>query len=331
MAEKMKEPSKNSILLDKQVIHKAIKEKGKYTADGVIIKKWEGEENNESYIVKMQKAGSKYFGVLNKNFDRDGYGIYNFGNGERYFGFFRNDERNFNGIYIWPSESSNGRIKVESYYGFWKDNKKYKNGIYLWLDESSTNSVFDRANFDAYIGEIEDETYKRGTYLQKNGDDYFLYHGNFTKTGLKNDDKGFYYSSSLDRLFHGKIENDYFIEGYVSLFDSNTGLMTNMVKATFDKKCNITSFIMDKDMKPEEKESEEKINNLFRNVILSKDYFGDVYYKYKKITDFMKESMSYLAVFDDKDKFPMMIKLAVAYNDNIYNDIEEHVFDRKMD
>ena len=84
-------------------------------------------------------------------------------------------------------------------------------------------------------------------------------------------------------------------------------------------------------MDPQEKLAEEKINNLFRNVILSKDYFGDVYYKYKKITDFMKESMSYLAVFDDKDKFPMMIKLAVAYNDNIYNDIEEHVFERKID
>ena len=136
----------------------------------------------------------------------------------------------------------------------------------------------------------------------------------------------------MDRLFHGKIENDYFIEGYVSLFDSNTGLMTNMVKATFDKKCNITGFIMDKDMKPEEKESEEKINNLFRNVILSKDYFGDVYYKYKKITDFMKESMNYLAVFDDKDKFPMMMKLCTAYNNtNIYNDIEEYVYDRKVD
>ena len=327
----MKEGSDSTIFLDKEVIQNAIKENGKYEADGLLVKNWEGDELSESYIVKMQKAGTKFFGVLNKTFDRDGYGIYSYENGEKYFGFFRNDLRNFNGIYIWPGENTSDRTKNECYYGFWKDNKKFKNGIYLWIDESITNPVFDRANFDAYVGEIEEGTYSRGTFMQKKGDDYFLYHGNFTKNGQKNDDNGFYYTASLDRLFHGKIENDVFVEGYVSLFDSGTGMMTNIVKASFDSNANITNFVLDKEMPPEEKEKEVKIHDLFRNVILGKDYFGDVYYKYKKITDFMKESMSYLAVFDDKDKFPMMMKLCVAYNNNIYNDIEEHVYDRKID
>lgn len=73
----------------------------------------------------------------------------------------------------------NGLIYSEMYYGGWKENKRDKNGIYIWIDEPLGNEQFDSANFDAYVGLIENDTFKRGTYLSKNGDDYFLYHGNF--------------------------------------------------------------------------------------------------------------------------------------------------------
>ena len=50
------------------------------------------------------------------------------------------------------------------------------------------NEQFDRANFNAYVGLIENDTFKRGIYLSKNGDDYFLYHGNFDNELKKTDD-----------------------------------------------------------------------------------------------------------------------------------------------
>lgn len=65
------------------------------------------------------------------------------------------------------------------YYGFWNNNKRDKNGMYIWIDEPLGNEQFEPANFDTYVGLIENDTFKRGTYLSKNGDDYYLYHGNF--------------------------------------------------------------------------------------------------------------------------------------------------------
>ena len=81
--------------------------------------------------------------------------------------------------------------------------------------------------------------YSKGTYLQKIGDDYFLYHGKFTKDGKKNDENGFFYSAKFDRLFHGKIENDVFIKGYVTYFNPEEGTIENIVYANFDKNLHL--------------------------------------------------------------------------------------------
>ena len=226
MAKEMKEESDLKIFLDKEKIVEAISKDGQYVTDDVKIKKWEGSEGTESYLIEMAKSNIRYNGVLNKIFERDGYGIHEFSNGDKYFGFFKEDKRNFNGIYFWPSEEKNGRKYSEMYYGFWRDNHKDSNGIYLWLDEPSNNNDqnFDNTNLEAYVGQFEEGTYSIGTFLQKTEDDYYLYYGKFTKNGQKNDDNGFFYSSKFDRLFHGKIENDDFVEGYVFFFHSTLDL-----------------------------------------------------------------------------------------------------------
>lgn len=79
------------------------------------------------------------------------------------------------------------------------------------MDEPENNNDFDSSNFDAYCGEIEEDKYKRGTYLTKKGDDYYLYHGNFDENGRKTDENAFFYSSKFDRLLKGNIQNDNFI------------------------------------------------------------------------------------------------------------------------
>ena len=216
------------------------------------------------------------------------------------------------------------------YYGFWKDNLKYKNGMYIWLDEldNEKNKNFDNTNLEAYIGDFVGGNYNKGTYLQKSGDDYYLYHGNFTKDGKKNDENGFFYSAKFDRLFHGKIENDVFIKGYVTYFNPDEGTIENIVYANFDKDLKVTNIILDKDLQQKEKDNESKLCSRFRDVILGIDYFGELYNKIKNITKFMDESMGSFDIFNNEEKYPLMINLCVAYSrNNIDNDIKSKVFE----
>lgn len=109
----MKEGSETTFLLDKEKILAAIAKDGQYKTDEVRIRKWDGNEGTETYLIEADKANIKFVGVLNKLFERDGYGVHEFANGDKYFSFFKNDQRNFNGIYYWPSE-----LKMGVY--FWK-------------------------------------------------------------------------------------------------------------------------------------------------------------------------------------------------------------------
>ena len=272
-------------------------------------------------------------GCLNKVLDIDGYGIHKYPNGDKYFGYYRDDKRNFNGIYYWPSEENDGRIKQEMYYGFWKDNLKEKNGMYVWLDESTQekNKNFDNTNLEAYIGDFTGGSYNRGTYLQKAGDDYYLYHGNFTKDGKKNDENGFFYSAKFDRLFHGIIENDTFVKGYVTYFNPDEGTIENIMYVNFDKNLNVTNIILDKDLQQKEKENESKLCSRFRDVILGIDYFGELYKKIKDITKFMDENMNDFDIFNNEEKYPIMVNLCVAYSrNNIDTDIKSKVFENRF-
>ena len=116
----MKEASDTKIFLDKEKIVAALSKDGQYIADGVKIKKWDGGDHTETYLIEASKANIKFVGVLNKLFEREGYGIHEFENGDKYFGFFKEDQRNFNGIYIWPSEEKNGRIYLKCIMDFGK-------------------------------------------------------------------------------------------------------------------------------------------------------------------------------------------------------------------
>ena len=322
----MKKPSETSIYLDKEKILEAISNTGSYKTENAKIIKWKG--SGENFLIEATIKNISFMGVLNKDLERDGYGIHKFENGDKYFGYFKEDKRNFNGIYLWTPEEKNGRIKQEMYYGFWKDNLKEKNGMYIWLDESSIqkNKNFDNTNLEAYIGDIVDGNYSTGTFLQKTGEDYYLYHGKFTKDGKKNDENGFFYSAKYDRLFHGKIENDVFIKGYVTYFNPEEGTITNIVYVNFDKNLKITNIILDKDLQKKEKENQSKLCSRFRDVILGIDYFGELYNKVKDIKQFMDENMNDADIYNNEEKYPLMINLAVAYTkNNIDSDIKSKV------
>lgn len=326
----MKSESNTVFELDREYITQIMKEKGEYRTDDVIIKLWDGG-SGDTFLGKINKGYTKFVGVLNSAFDKDGYGMYEHENGDKYLGNFKDDQRNYNGFYLWPSTKVDNRVLTESYYGFFKNNKKDKIGIYMWLDEQENNTDFDEANFNAYVGEFENGTFKRGTLLQKKENSYHLYHGNFDKYGKKNDENGYFYSSQLDRLFHGKIENDKFVKGYVAFFDSEEGVLENITFCEYGENNKILSAKLYDEFGDEEKEKEVNENTLFRNIILGVDYFGTIYNNYKDIVRCMEDNMGEFDIFEDKEKFPELMRyLAAYYKNNVYCDIEEKQFGRKV-
>ena len=217
----MKPTQNDFIELNVFEIEESIKKDGKYEKDGIMLRKWEGEENLNHYITQINRENVTFVGVLNDNFQREGYGFNDFANGDKFFGYYRGDKRNTHGIYFWEPDRVDGILKKEVYYGFWKNNKKDNHGCYLWVEEEQGNKDFEKTNFDTYIGLIDEDKYKKGTYLSKNGDNYYLYYGQFSENGKKTDDNALFYTSD-DKLIKGKIENDEFKEGYIGIFDSES-------------------------------------------------------------------------------------------------------------
>lgn len=326
----MKVPSDTIVKLERAKINEVLSKEEEYRDEDILIKKWEGSNSLGNYLAEISKEDSQFDGILNSRLEREGYGFYKFPNGDHYFGSFKYDKRNYNGFYIWPQEEKDGKVHIESYHGYWKDNKKSKSGIYLWLDEDEDNEEFDNANFEAFVGKIEGDNFERGTFLKKNGDNYYVYHGNYSPEGKKNDEKGYFYCSSLDKLFHGKIENDVFKHGYISYFDED-GNMTKIIYCEFESNSEVKNILTEEEIDQEEIEKEKEENILFRNVILGIDYFGAIYKTFKETYKFLSENVGELSIFEDKEAFPNIMKTASAYNtDNIYLDIEAKVFGKKL-
>ena len=325
----MRISSNGSLEIDKNKVLEEISNNGKYQTENVLIKKWENDENADGYLTYFTKNNSVFIGVLNDYFERDGYGINTLENGDKYLGNYEKDKRNKHGLYFFAPEEKNDKIYKECYFGFWKENLKDKNGIYMWLEEPKDNITYDNTDFDVYVGQIENDGFKKGTYLSKIGEDYYLYHGNFDYEGRKTDDNAYIYSSKHDRLLHGRIYEDVFIEGYISFFDPNTGLIIDLAHSTFDKDGNMKDIICKEDLEKDKVDNEEKIMTLFRNVILGEDYFGIIYNKYIKYKNFIEENMNKLDIYDNRTKFPKIIDICADYNNkNIYEHIEKKIFEK---
>ena len=331
MSRKSQEALEPSIIeLDKKKIIEEINSKGIYKDNGVVIKKWD-EENEENFISEIKKNGSHFIGVLNGRLERHGYGVNFYKSGEKYLGYFDQDLPNKSGIYLWAPVIKGRNIQIECYHGLWKNNKKDKKGIYIWMNEPLNNKEFDNANFDTYVGIFDNDKFIRGTYLSKISDDFYLYHGNFDNEGKKTDDNAFFYSSKYDRILHGKIEKDFFVNAYVSFFESDSGEIKNLVYCTFDKTGSVDNIIMQNDLKEEKRKKEEENVTLFRNVILEIDYFGIIYNRFHEIKDFIRDNINSVEVLEDKNKFPLFMSLCSKHNeDNIFNNIEKKVFDKKQ-
>ncbi len=323
----------NQIHYNKEEIIEKIKIKDKYESGHTTIIKWEDDMNTdtEMYIVKNQFNKIPFIGVVNYEFKREGYCVNRYFNGDEYFGYYSNDLRNKQGLYIYkPRIILNKFISRQFYFGLWENDKKHGRGIYLWLKDNLSNNIndksfnpfndFDKANFHAYIGEFENDNFTKGTLLKKEEDNYFVFHGQLdTKNLKKNGKECFYYSAKLEEIFFGNFRNDIFTEGFVGKFNDN-GELHNIVKYQNKK-------IIDKDnlSKFDNVKSVSKKMTTFRNVIMSKDYFGNLYDVFKNVINFKNKYMNDINIFNS-DKYLDLMDISTSYSQvSIFKEIEKYI------
>lgn len=313
----------NKIIFDKSLIFKSLDKFGEYKNEKLktTIKKLEDDDvTSNMFIIKIE-GDCSFLGVINGLFEREGFGINTYSNGDYYFGYFSENERNKHGIYSYKPKIENNNILSEYYYGSWKDNYKDGYGIYLWLKENKSTksfSDFSNSSFKAYIGNISRDVFTKGTLLIKSFDNYFVYHGTFNSEGKKHGDLSFFYSAQKELLLYGTFENDNFISGFISTFNDEG----NLIKIC---KYNNGEMVERKDINQIEIDIVEKIMFNFRNVIMSKDYFGDAYKEFGNVVKFKEKHMNNLDILNS-DKYIDIMNAVVRYNKiSIFKDIENYV------
>jgi len=287
----------------------------------ITIKKWEDDDVvGNMFIIKIE-GETPFLGVVNGMFEREGFGVNTYSNGDIYFGYFSENQRNKHGIYSYKPKLENNFILSEYYYGMWKDDYRDGYGIYLWLRENKSNEPFNNfetSSFKAYIGNISKDIFIKGTLLIKSENNYYIYHGQFNSEGKKHGDLSFFYSAQKELLLYGTFDNDIFISGYIAKFtdDGNIIKINKYFNGKIEEKNESNS---------KEIEIVEKIMFNFRNIIMSKDYFGDIYKEFKEVNKFREKNMNNLEILNS-DRYIDIMKTAVGYNKiSIFRDIEKYV------
>ena len=327
--------SKNKIHYNKNDIIKKLNQNKKYISGNTTIIRWEDDmnTNTEMYILKNKFNNLPFIGVVNYEFKREGYCINSYLNGDEYFGYYINDLRNKQGLYIYkPKFEIGNKILRQYYFGLWENDYKEGRGIYLWLNEIRDNrnrniinnksynpfNNFEKANFYAYIGLLKKNKFTKGTLLKKENDNYFVFHGSLQNL-KKNGKNCFYYSAKLEQILYGTFKDDKFIDGFVGKYDDN-GQIKEIIKYKNKTIINKDKFLPNDNI---EELSQKLIT--FRNIIMSKDYFGILYKVFKDAIDFKNKNMNSIDIFNS-DLYIDLMDVEASYNQvSIFKDIEKHI------
>jgi len=243
-------------------------------------------------------------------------------NNEKYFGIYTDDLRDKHGLYQYPDKIEGEKIEREFFFGVFNKGEISNRGVYLWIKEDKNVPMFnnfENADFSCFVGDLENKHFIEGTYLTKKGEQYYVYHGKFNDKNEKNDDRAFYYNSEKDELLLGKVEKNKFVNSYLSVFDED-GNIKNGIYVNFDQNGKIIDYKQKEEMPDKSNIFDEMFD--FRNKILDKDYFGEIFEIFKTTMEFILNEVS-LDSFDSKEKFPKLINASFNFNKiKIKEDIE---------
>ena len=278
----------------------------------------------EDYVFALENKDENipFLGVVNFNFERFGYCLNIYINGDIYFGFYNKDIIEKKGLYSYKP-IINKDYKLSQYYlGEWNNNLIDGKGIYLWIkDNINTSSLFNdfnNASFDAFIGISEQDLFKKGILLSYNdNNNFFIYYGTLSPNGKKDGNKCFYYSNNLDKMCYGTYKDGFFVEGFVAKFNKE-GKMVDLI--AYKKEDNLSK---GEKVKIEKGRNIEYIMTKFRKIIFKKNYFKIIYEELGKILKFKEEKMNDINIFVN-NKCDEIVNLFESTKIlDLYDDIEK--------
>ena len=289
------------------------KEKNFNNSDINIINKWEGEAKSKDYIAKIKKGETLFIGILDTDFSKQGYGYLSLPNNEKYFGFFTDDLKSKHGIYEYPDKYIGDKIEREFFFGLFNEGKIYDHGVFLSIKENKNEKMFndfDKADFSCFVGDLNENYFIKGIHMTKEGDKYYVYHGEFNENNQKEGDGVFYYISEKDELIYGKAVKDKFIEGFMCIFDEDGNISKGMY-GEFDNNGIIKNYKMKEEIQDKSKIFDKMFD--FRNKILEKDYFGEIFHTFKETMNIIHNDANFES-FNSKKKYPKLINTTYNFN-----------------
>jgi hypothetical protein len=302
--------------LDPHQVIGDILSKGVYQSDKGKVKEWASYKNpqlkefKDQYLLSSLVEGkNEYIGLLNQNLQRESIGIQKFENGDIYIGQWEQNQRNGLGVYLYNQEKIAKKNKIEMVLGKWKEGKKEKEGLYVWIEENEKNNDLMESNFEAYVGEMDENEFKRGIYLTKIQTFFYIYYGSFLN-GNKHDDNCYFYDNNgtIDRVFRGKVKEGKVEEGFFITFHKEAIDDTAYMK--FDN--NTPVEVSTKEMLGEKIVDEiNKESFDFREILYEEDWFGLIYETCKDAFKLIQKNK--MEHFDTEKGFNEIVKVAASY------------------
>jgi hypothetical protein len=146
-----------------------------YKKEEIRIKEWNSykdskkstEFKDQLLLATTKDNSSSYIGLINQNLEKTSIGIQTYSNGDVYIGQWEGNKRHGLGAYMYEVEKKGQNRVIEIVMSDWRHGAKEKEGAYVWVEEDEKNNELDFSNFEAYIGEIEHDQFKRGIILSK--------------------------------------------------------------------------------------------------------------------------------------------------------------------
>ena len=317
-----------------QEVQDALSRTGSYVKDSFIIKllyefdQYKEEqvsaEEDYNFVLQNKDETIPFLGVVNYYFKREGYCFNTYANGDNYFGYYSNDLRNKQGIYLYKPKKKDNNILYEFYYGQWANNLFNGKGIYLWLEENEQKTPFkdfENVKITSFIGYSNEGIFKKGALISKDGKNFFIYYGSFNENGQKDGENCFYYCSNLDKISYGTFRNGVFTEGYAAKFKKD-GKVTQLI--VYKKEENKDP--EGEKIKPKLEKRIVDILSKFREVINNKEknYFEMIYKEFGRILKFREENMNDIEIFLS-EKYAEIMKCFDFNKISICEDIEKRI------
>ena len=280
----------------------------------------------EDYVFAMENKDENlpFIGVVNFNFERFGYCLNAYINGDIYFGFYYKDIINKKGLYSYKPLIQNDYKLSQYYLGEWKNNLLEGKGIYLWvkdhIDNTTSFNEFINPNFDAFVGISEKGLFKKGVFLKYIDNNFLMYYGGFSPEGKKEGNSCFYYSNKLDKICYGTYKDNIFIEGFVGKFNEEGKLSDLIIYKKDENKIHSEG----EKLKINEYKNIENIMTNFRKIIFSKNYFKMIYEEFDKVLKFRDEKMKNINILID-NKYGEIVELFESNKISLYEDIEKNM------